>query len=249
MSSEIWVPYRFNTWNLRTSVCLLVIWTLMGVGRWHLWFTLTLWPFRGQPRLSEVNDLCAPRGNLVGWFWIWHPFAIHMCRNRVIGAIKYQKEKCLFLRFFSFWPQKRAVGDRNASHSSPMTVRNVLVSALACSDTKLSANSHFGHFWVIDLTSEVTGWPRALNSGVNGFVSWQATHCFFFNRSSNSLRSQTRGWSYPREGWRNSECHFLQTKVANLLYANYNRKKEDRWAGKRSKKRKGECLMSASVVS
>ena len=215
MSSEIWVPYRFNTWNLRTSVCLLVIWTWIGVGRWHPWFTLTLWPFRGQPRSSEVNDLCAPRGNLVRWFWIWHPFAIHMCRNRVIGAIKYPEEKC---QFFYFDPQKRTVGGRNASHSSPTTVRNVLVSALACSDTKLSANSHFGHFWVIDLTSEVISWPRTLNSGVNGFVSWQATR-WFFNRSSNSLRSQTRGWSYPppppREGWRNSECHFLQIKVCN----------------------------------
>ena len=46
-----------------------------------------------------------------------------------------------------------------------------------------------------------------LNSGVNGFVSWQATR-WFLNRSVNSLRSQTRGGSYPpcREGWRNGEC-------------------------------------------
>ena len=60
--------------------------------------------------------------------------------------------------FLNFGPQKRVVGGRNASYSIPTTVRNVLVSALACSDAKLSANSHhFGHFWVIDLTSEVTG--------------------------------------------------------------------------------------------
>ena len=57
MSSEMYVPYRFNAWNLRTSVFLLVIWTWIGVARWHPWFTLTLWPFRGQPRSSEVNDL------------------------------------------------------------------------------------------------------------------------------------------------------------------------------------------------
>ena len=67
-------------------------------------------------------------------------------------------------------------------------------------------------FLVIDLTSQVTGWPRTLNSGVNGFLSWQATR-WFFNRSSNSHRSQTRGMSYRppppplcREGWRNGEC-------------------------------------------
>ena len=57
MSSEMYVPYRFNAWNLRTSVFLLVIWTWIGVAKWHPWFTLTLWPFRGQPRSSEVNDL------------------------------------------------------------------------------------------------------------------------------------------------------------------------------------------------
>ena len=67
-----------------------------------------------------------------------------------------QKKMSIFTIFY-FDPQKRTVGGRNASHSSPTTVRNVLVSALACSDTKLSANSHFGHFWVIDLTSEVIG--------------------------------------------------------------------------------------------
>ena len=58
--------------------------------------------------------------------------------------------------------------------------------------TKFSAKSHFGHFWAIDLTSEVTGWPRTLNSVVNDFVSWQATRGFF-NQSSSSIKSQTRG--------------------------------------------------------
>ena len=57
MSSEIYVPNSFNAWNSQTSVCLLVIWTWICVGRWHPWFTLTSWPFRGQPRSSEVNDL------------------------------------------------------------------------------------------------------------------------------------------------------------------------------------------------
>ena len=57
MSSEIYVPYRFNAWNLRTSVFLRAIWTWIDVARWRPWLTLTLWPFRGQSRSSEVNDL------------------------------------------------------------------------------------------------------------------------------------------------------------------------------------------------
>ena len=69
MSSEICVPYRFNAWNLRTSACLLVIWTWIGVGRWHPWFTLTFWPFRGQPRSSEVNDLWRRHISFFGYLW------------------------------------------------------------------------------------------------------------------------------------------------------------------------------------
>ena len=114
MSSEICVPYCFNAWNLRTSAFMMVIWTWIGVGRRHPWFTLTLWLFRGPPRSSEVDDLrwrhlsfsffYARRGNLVRWFWMWHPFAIRMYRNGVIGILKYRKEKWQFLRFI--WNNK-----------------------------------------------------------------------------------------------------------------------------------------------
>ena len=60
--------YRFNAWNLRTSVCLLVKWTCIGVGRWHPWFSLPLWPFRGQPRSSEINDLWWRHMSFFGFF-------------------------------------------------------------------------------------------------------------------------------------------------------------------------------------
>ena len=50
------------------------------------------------PRSTEVNDLwwrsmpffefLCPRGNFGHWFWIWHPFIIHICRNSVIVVIK-----------------------------------------------------------------------------------------------------------------------------------------------------------------
>ena len=48
--------------------------------------------------ICHFSGFCAPKGNLVRWFWIWHPFVTHMCRNRVIWVIKYPKQKC-----FSFW--------------------------------------------------------------------------------------------------------------------------------------------------
>ena len=40
-------------------------------------------------------------------------------------------------------------------------------------------------------TEDLRGWPRTLNSGVNDFVSWQATR-WFFNQRSSPIRSQTR---------------------------------------------------------
>ena len=127
------------------------------------------------------------------WFSIWHPFVIHMCRNRVIGVIKYPKEKLHF-----FYPKMVRRG-RKASHCILKTIRSVLVfkSRLYLAQMRSYRRSRiFCHFWVLDLTSEVTGWPRTINFGVNGFVSGQATH-WFLNRSSNSLRSQTRRGSYP----------------------------------------------------
>ena len=50
-------------------------------------------------------------------------------------------------------------------------------------------------FWVIDLTSEVTRWPRTLKSDTIGFVSSRATRSSL-PRSSSSIRGQTRGGSY-----------------------------------------------------
>ena len=60
------------------------------------------------PSQNSLDESLAPRGNLVRRFWIWHPFAIHMCRNGVIGVIKYPKEKwSIFTKnyFLNFDPQ------------------------------------------------------------------------------------------------------------------------------------------------
>ena len=148
---------------------------------------------------------------LVRWFWIWHPFVIHMCRNRLIGDITYPK-MTNFTIFLILTPEiVRRVPKGIALYFQDGKERSgPEIAALACSDTNLSATSHFGHFWVIDLTSEVTGWPRTLNSGVNGFVSWQAAR-WFLNQMFNSIRSQRWGDSINplvpwTAKWRNGEC-------------------------------------------
>ena len=67
--------------------------------------------------------------------------------------------------------------------------------ALAPSEAKLSATTGFRHFSALDLTSEVTGWPRTLSLYINLFVSRRATRSFF-PRSSSSIRGETAGGSY-----------------------------------------------------
>ena len=52
----------------------------------------------------------------------------------------------------------------------------------AQSEAKLLRKTLFGHFRVIDLASEVTGWARTWSCYTNLFVSWRATHLFCFFR-------------------------------------------------------------------
>ena len=62
--------------------------------------------------------------------------------------------------------------------------------ALAPSEAKLSAITGFRHFSALDLTSEVTGWPKTFSLYINLFVSRLATRSFF-PRSSSSIRGET----------------------------------------------------------
>ena len=62
--------------------------------------------------------------------------------------------------------------------------------------SKIIGDHGFRHFSALDLTSEVTGWPRTLSLYINLFVSRRATRSFF-PRSSSSIRGETaRGGSY-----------------------------------------------------
>ena len=68
---------------------------------------------------------------------------------------------------------------------------------LATSEAKLSAITGFRHFSALDLSSEVTGWPRTLSLYINLFVAQRATCSFFFPRSSSSIRSETASGVVP----------------------------------------------------
>ena len=63
--------------------------------------------------------------------------------------------------------------------------------------SKVIGDHGFRHFSALDLTSEVTGWPRTFSLYINLFVSRRATRSFF-PRSSSSIRGETaRGGRTP----------------------------------------------------
>ena len=78
------------------------------------------------------------------------------------------------------YPPKWFVGGRKASHGILRPYGTFWSSNRGSSLLiyEVIGEVAFWPFLVIDLTSEVTGWPRTLNSGVNDFVWWQATRCF-----------------------------------------------------------------------
>ena len=84
---------------------------------------------------------------------------------------------------------------RNVFYSSQGT-RWTLKFCSSSIRSKVIGDHGFRHFSALDLTSEVTGWPRTLSLYINLFVSRRATRSFF-PRSSSSIRGETaRGGSY-----------------------------------------------------
>ena len=78
---------------------------------------------------------------------------------------------------------------RNVFYSSQGT-RWTLKFCSSSIRSKVIGDHGFRHFSALDLTSEVTGWPRTLSLYINLFVSRRATRSFF-PRSSSSIRSET----------------------------------------------------------
>ena len=78
---------------------------------------------------------------------------------------------------------------RNVFYSSQGT-RWTLKFCSSAIRSKVIGDHGFRHFSALDLTSEVTGWPRTLSLYINLFVSRRATRSFF-PRSSSSIRGET----------------------------------------------------------
>ena len=104
-------------------------------------------------------------------------------------------------RFFfsNFWPQKIihvhsttivTCSTRRKEHAGRWHF------ALAPSEAKLSAITCFRHFSALDLTSEVTGWPRTLSLYINLFVSRRVTCSFFFREALAQTGAKRQGGSY-----------------------------------------------------
>ena len=86
--------------------------------------------------------------------------------------------------------------------------------------SKLSAITDFRHFSALDLTSEVTGWPRPLSLYINRFVSRRATRSFFREALAQS-GAKRQGGSYPlcRGRMRNGLCRRgLKFKLISVLW-------------------------------
>ena len=110
--------------------------------------------------------------------------------------------------FLDFWPPKIIHGHTktNVTCSTCRKEHTGLWNfALAPSEAKLSVITDFLHFSALDLTSEVTGWPRTLSLYINLFVSPRATRSFF-PRSSSSIRGETaRGSLTPLVPWKDAK--------------------------------------------
>ena len=124
-------------------------------------------------------------------FRILPPFTIYMCRNEVAEVtVNFEIIDHFYPKneFMNFGLQNGQEGVKySALYSTDhMTCFSLWITILACSESKLSAKSHFGHLWVFDLCSEVTGWPRTLNFCITCFVSWWATR-WFLSRNSSSI--------------------------------------------------------------
>ena len=111
--------------------------------------------------------------------------------------------------FSNFWPLKIihghsktivACSTRRKEHAGRWNF------ALALSEAKLSAITGFRHFSALDLTSEVTGWPRTLSLYINVFVSRRATRSFFREPLAQSGAKPQRGsYQPPLVPWKDAK--------------------------------------------
>ena len=127
--------------------------------------------------------------------------------------------------FFEFLTPKNYTwafkNHRNVFYSSQGT-RWTLKFCSSSIRSKVIGDHGFRHFSALDLTSEVTGWPRTVSLYINLFVSRRATRSFF-PRSSTSIRGETArgGRTNPppplcRGRMRNGLCRRGLKKICNV---------------------------------
>ena len=125
---------------------------------------LTFVQSKSQLSSNEVNDLCrlsssstAFQGNLRRWFRFRHSFCTKNTWNEVMEPPDFRSLKI-------FHGNSKTIVTcftRLKEHAGRWNF------ALAPSEAKLSAITGFRHFSALDLTSEVTAWPRTLSSYIN----------------------------------------------------------------------------------
>ena len=146
---------------------------------------------RGQLRSNEVNDLCRLFRVLLLSKVIWGAdfdsdihFALRRLEMRLWyrRVIKGQWRHMTRKWFLNLGPLKIIYMHSKTivtCSTRPKEHAGCWNFALAPSEAKLSAITGFRHFSALDLTSEVTGWPRTLSLYINLFVSRRATRSFF----------------------------------------------------------------------
>ena len=190
--------------NLQTSPFLLVIWM------WHVVpcsthaFHRSSGPTQvnwGQLRSNEVNDLCRLFRVLLPSKVIWGAdfdsdihFALRMLVMRSWNhrVIKGQWRHMTQNSFFEFLTPKnypRAFQNHSNVFYSSKRTRWTLNFRSSSIRSKVIGDHGFSSISALDLTSEVTGWPRTLRLYINLFVSRRATRSFF-PRSSSSIRGE-----------------------------------------------------------
>ena len=115
--------------------------------------------------------------------------------HRVIKGQWRHMTRNSFVKFLTPKNYPRAFKNhRNVFYSAQRT-RWTLKFCSSSIRSKVIGDHGFSSISALDLTSEVTGWPRTLSWYINLFVSRRATRSFF-PRSSSSIRVKRQGGSY-----------------------------------------------------
>ena len=150
-------------------------------------------------------------GNLNRWFRFRNSFCTTKTWNEVMEPPGHQGSVTSYMtqnHFSNFWPLKIIHGHSKTTVSCSTRRKEHAGRwnfALAPSEAKLSAITGFRHFSALDLTSEVTGWPRTLSLYINLFVSRRATCSFFSAMLQLNQGRNGKGGRTPLVPWKDAK--------------------------------------------